>query len=554
MKLFRRIPPGFIIYFIICQALFTAANIPFYKRVSDTPPEQINPLVHKGPTDYFTYLTFIRESRDGAWQVPALYTTEPTQPSAIYVYYIAVGKAARIFSLSPVAAYHISRLVAAELFFLSVYLVAAALAGKRLAPWAALVGLFSTAPLLPFGKAVLTDAQQLRTAGSWWYNLDPVFRADWVPHHHFGVALMLLSIYTMIRWYSVAGRRLPVTAIGLAFVSSLTYPTTALVLLLWVPVTIWGIRGIREIRGEKRIGWESGNVKRITAGAVCIAAAAGAGLLITTREIGKGFPWSQWASWDIAIWNQQPNFERDFLLSGGLVLLAALPFALKELVKPRRLERVFAATWLITPYLLIPFANALGIAKIRFGFLSQFLPAGVFAVMAVSAVLTKISRRPLRILTLAALLGIFAWYTYPSTEYFYNWSAYIQQWEAPQTRIPRSIAEAVKYLAKNGEPHTTVLSDAAAGLILPAFAPVRVYYGHEVHTYDFWGKKRESVVRFYQVAMQEDEAAAFLRANDIRYVFYGPSEKSWGAGYGWYRSLPLRTWYQSQDVTVFEVY
>lgn len=540
-----RITRGIVFYILACQMLLAVANIPFYRRIRNTPDGFTSLKVHRGPTDYFTYLTFIRESRDGAWQVPALFTVPAAKPSFIYIFYIALGKVALITGLSPEAVYHLSRIFTAEVFFLAVLAVSVRLTGLRLGPWAAITGILSSAPILPFGQPILTDAAQFRTAGSWWYNLDPVFRADWVQHHYAGAAVMILAIYCLIGFYRHPSAGNMVTAVISGFVSAVIYPTTALITVFaFAASSVYAV--VRNYPGERKLSALN------SAAALGVALAAGIGVLVIRGEIAKGFPWSQWAVWDIAIWNQQPNFERDFLLSGGLVLVLALPVWLRALIRRSKPEMTLAAFWLMTPYLLLPFANRLGIAKIRFGFTAHFIPMGIFAVMGVAELMRKIRGKLLKIALAGGIAALFIGYTYPSSRYFYDWGAYVQEWESSLTVIPDGTRDAVNYLTRNSSDYPTVISEAHTGAMLPAYAPVRTYFGHVVHTRDYEVKK-SAVMRFFQVAMTESEAAAFLEENGIRYIFRGPDEKAWGKGFIWYRNLPVRVKYENRDVTVYEV-
>jgi hypothetical protein len=166
-----------ILLIILCQIPIVVTNIPFLRYRAQTVSGTEPTFVHGGHVDYFTYLTFIREAKDGAWSVPALYTTEPSRPSSVYVFYIALGKIAAIAGLEPAAAYHLARIIMTEMYAVSLSILIFVLAGPVSAVPVILVALAATTPLDMFGVRVWNYSEAWR----WWYNLDPLFRFDAVP-------------------------------------------------------------------------------------------------------------------------------------------------------------------------------------------------------------------------------------------------------------------------------------------------------------------------------------------------------------------------------------
>jgi len=87
---------------------------------------------------------------------------------------------------------------------------------------------------------------------------------------------------------------------------------------------------------------------------------------------------------------------------------------------------------------------------------------------------------------------------------------------------PVALTEAAHWLAANVEPDDVILGEPVTGNYLPAIVPARVFVGHWVATLHFEAK-RETARWFYRAPFDAGRLA-FLRANGIRYVVYGPHE------------------------------
>jgi uncharacterized membrane protein len=112
---------------------------------------------------------------------------------------------------------------------------------------------------------------------------------------------------------------------------------------------------------------------------------------------------------------------------------------------------------------------------------------------------------------------------------------------------PKDWMQGFSWLRDNSRAEDIVLSDFTAGNFIPAYAGNTVYYGHGVETNNPQGKK-DNVVKFFS-SDNTDEQKGFLLSSRIRYVFYGPQEKS-------YRTNELRVpnltiVYQNPLVTIY---
>lgn len=110
--------------------------------------------------------------------------------------------------------------------------------------------------------------------------------------------------------------------------------------------------------------------------------------------------------------------------------------------------------------------------------------------------------------------------------------------------------EAFEYLAAKSKPGDVVLSSYQTGNALPAWANVRVVIGHGPESANL-EMLRDIVRRFYSLAGNDQEKLNFIRVNNIKFIFYGPEERSLG---GWNPSDQsyLHSVYSSTNYEIFQ--
>ena len=92
---------------------------------------------------------------------------------------------------------------------------------------------------------------------------------------------------------------------------------------------------------------------------------------------------------------------------------------------------------------------------------------------------------------------------------------------------PAAEVRVAEWLIGHAEEGDLLVSDFPAGNFLPAWAPVRVYYGHGPETIDFETKK-ENILRFYAAETDDSWRRNFLSIHDVRFVLHGPTEQELG--------------------------
>lgn len=529
------------LYFILINIFIIVINIPLVIMYVKAPWGTYFPFIHQTEIDYYLYLSAIRESLQGAWTTPALFTSEATRSSLLYSFFIFLGKAAYLFRLSPIAVYHISRFIGTELMLAGIYLISSVYLQKKWVFWGALIGLISTVP-----PAWLVNRFNI-TSPSWWSGLDITGRLDFLPHHAFGVACLLFSVYCLLIFLE---RKLPkyVFFAGiLSFLSAITFPPAGLVPVLGIPICI-GLYFLKNLKAIPKI-----MVNYFLLFTLVVLPAV-LGLLILRQETLKGFPWSQWKVWDMYMWNTNAlTFNRDYYIGSGLLFVFSFIGAVKLWIKDKSFKWLFLSVWAFLPYALLPFTDLMEIGRIRVTFMANFVPMGIIGAYCVCQMMEKIKKVSRRIIAGFIIVAVLllAWgpvtYGYIKKKYDRMTFGYIN------IHIPVSYKKAMDYMGSLVNGHPVILGDEHIGAILPAFIPVKSYYGHLTQTEDFL-LKQGPIRKFYSGLMNGNEAEDFLSKGNISYVWVDPYEKDIykGAEVGKYKGL-LQKIYDSDGIEIYKV-
>ncbi len=85
-----------------------------------TPRDKVFSGFLLNPADGFTYLAKMRQGYQGAWAFRLPYTIRPGEPAFLFVYHLFLGHVARASGLAPLAVYHGARLLGGMALFLLV--------------------------------------------------------------------------------------------------------------------------------------------------------------------------------------------------------------------------------------------------------------------------------------------------------------------------------------------------------------------------------------------------------------------------------------------------
>jgi hypothetical protein len=530
---------GLIAFLIFGNMLFAVANIPALKLVNSK-PGYTSVWAHSFWEDYFWYLQFIRESRDGSWSIPDLHTFEPTKRTIAHTLsYIAFGKAAQIPGLTPIAAYHTARIISLELLLVSVYLVCQFFTGSGMAIWAAMIGLLSPPPFNVFGFELYGPPGDTWLPKAWDF-LGPFARVDRVPHHMMSAGLMLLGVILFIRIIRKPEKIGFLLTGIITFTASFIHPSSAILLIAGLPLSA----AINAIHGfvTDRI-----NPKKFLIPVLTTVIPSLTALFIVILEIRKGPPWSVWSWYDQNYFNSFPAYNRDFILGAGIIGLIALPQAILNLIKPKDLKKVILSVWFFLPYILLPVSGLFLVSKVRLPFIFNFVPMGILAVQTVTACIRPLEsqRRMLAPLIIGAGFVLFSFPTWKQEYHQLEMAAPLNN-----VQLPPGMAGAIGYIRNNVKPYARFLTSDVAGSILPAYVRTYTYVGDYNLTLDHDRKAGETEA-FFTGMMTPEEAKRLIYDNGVEYILAVPEL---GAGYGFYGySLKLTRVYDSPDASLWRV-
>lgn len=94
----------------------------------------------------------------------------------------------------------------------------------------------------------------------------------------------------------------------------------------------------------------------------------------------------------------------------------------------------------------------------------------------------------------------------------------------PWYYFPVSQQQAFEFLQTQTPPLSAVLSSYYIGNFIPALTDQRVYFGHLLQTPDT-SSKQQFLTEFYGQAMDESQALATLKQNQVKYVYFSDNEK-----------------------------
>ena len=460
------------------------------------------------PVDGFSYLAKMRQGADGFWTFGLPYVGIQGGRGAIFLLYLALGHLAAWLGASSIGVYLAARFVTCLAMFLACYaLLTLLLPSRQERLWAyalVLVGSGLGWVALPFGLL----ATDLLVAES-----IPFVSALANPHFPLAYALVAGTVWLVLSGSKLRFRLPGAVLCGTVLGMVLPFAVLSLVAVL----AVWLLL-------EFVLGRMGRSTLEPLAPAVTTACAGGVGAA----------PWILYDYWltrtdpGLAAWNLQNQTPSPpiwaFAAGFGLVLLLALLGAYVGRLWSSRNGRLLL-TWAATNAVLLylPFA------------LQRRLSLGLFVPMAAMAAigLVWLSNRPPRWRWVPMALFALA---IPSNGMVVT--AGLVSVARGETSLVETTGEvsAFQWIATHTPSEASILSAPLTGTRLPAFADVRVVVGHPFETPDY--QQRVSMVdRWFKGEVSPDQVLAGLASWNLKYVFYGPTEKALGPRPAWLDSL-----------------
>ena len=158
------------------------AFYPLYVQISYTPQDRFYTWMHGRYSDYYSYLSLIRQGATQFHQTNQ-FTTDITNPQYTHVFYLLIGRIGSFFHLNPIVIYHLTMVGCLLLFYFFTWrLISILLSG-----WfriLAMIFIFLTSPVPTVGGYSLFDIP-LNISSLWWTKSDIYQRLTLIPHHFF---------------------------------------------------------------------------------------------------------------------------------------------------------------------------------------------------------------------------------------------------------------------------------------------------------------------------------------------------------------------------------
>lgn len=464
------------------------------------------------PIDGNSYLAKMQEGWQGQWKFTLPYTAKPGEGGYLFLFYIFLGHLSRLFSLPLVLTFHLSR-VLAEVFLIITLYAFCQWVFKESRTWALRVfawiclGAGMGWTLFAFG-IVTTDL---------WVPEAYAFLSGYVnPHFPLGLALLL-----WILMWSEQDRLRYKVFIFLAGVALAVVLPFAVV----VGLAILAVYSAWHWLETRKLLWKD-----------VLAVFLGGGVYVLYQY------WITTTDPVLAGWNAQNLTPSpaiwDLIVSFSPAILLAAPVFLKFRRWEFHYSKKLCVAWFISSLVLILFPFSLQ-RRFLLGFL---IPVVVLAGIGIDQYF-KSKRSQRRVYTLALALSL------PSILVILMLGVFGITRLDQNLYMQKNEQTALTWLSQNSPQNAIVLAAPETGILIPAQTGRRVLYGHPFETVDAAAQKAK-VTSLLTGELPAGAAIEEITALKLNYVFYGPSEKSYGSP-AFLGSLP--TVYQNPDVTIYAV-
>lgn len=423
------------------------------------------------PIDGASYLAKMRQGLDGAWSFTLPYTAQPGAGAAINLYYLFLGHAARTLGWGLVFAFHAARLLGAAALCAALWRLLRSVLPEGQRIWALALALFGS------GLGWLAALSGTLTSDFWVAEAYPFLAAFANAHFPLGLALQIYLLTT-------APSR-PAVWLLAAVLLSVVYPFG------------WAV-ALAVLAGQLALArlWR-GNAHELWRRAIC--------------TLAGGLPYAAYALWIVrahpvlSAWNAQNLTPAppplDLLVSlAPAALLAAVGAYFVWRTRPEGLGGLLA--WALVCIVLVYFP--LGLQR-RF-ISGVYVPTAALAVYGAVKWLHSRGR--------AALIGLLL-LALPTNVLILFGAMQAARSQQPALYLHRDELAAYAWLQESAR-DALVLAPPENGLYLPAYATLRVWYGHPFETVQADARRAE-VEAFFA---GELDSAAFLAQHGFDFVLY----------------------------------
>ncbi|MFN8377348.1 MAG: hypothetical protein U0452_01650 [Anaerolineae bacterium] len=480
--------------------------------------------------DGASYLSKMRIGFEGGWLLQFLHTPEVHDGALMMVLYPALGHLARITGLDLIVVFHLARVVATLIMYISIYTLGSVLwAGvqaRRLFFLIAAIGFGFGWLLAPLTGMVTFPDLSIP-------EIFPYYSSLMNPHFPLAIAALALLIAQFILLMRPGAHAMPrwswLGTVILSLALALLYPQGlapfAAAVVFYLALVWWKER---KLPNQAMV-----HVVALIAPAVPVAVYLGV-------EVRFSDVLTEWNRQNVT--TAPPLWV---LLAGlGLPLLLGLPAMWRA---ARRMDRDGDRLMLIWLLCMLVFVFLPTNIQRRFA-VGMMIPVAFFAVRAIRGFwMVKLGARGGRLLVATSLVimtlsGLFITLAVPAPLLAGDGSSRLG------VVLPKDYTGILDWLATGATRADVVLAAEEVGAWIPGWTGARVVYGHPFETLDA-AAKLAAVQAWYALPAGPD-CSTLLSEYDVRYVVFGPLEARSGAG-ACTAGLELAA--RSGDVTVYAV-
>ena len=454
------------------------------------------PLVHNYPSDFYYYLSYVQQGREGTLLVTSRYTSELYPRQFVFTFFPLLGLAARLFGVSNPLIYTLARSVSGGLLLITSSLLAWYLFKQFRMVLCALALVIIGAPLW------YLDGSTIRQWGEYWTGFDVMLRIAFLPHHMTAYMMIPVILILLARGVTRGSVRYSVSAGIVAAVALWIHPAASLVVL------------VSTVPAVARRAWGNLRTLVIASPAYLLPVIPAVGYAALSRT---SFPWNAVSRYEQLV--TYPVGPLDYIGILGVVGILALIGVLRT-AKKRIFLWDLTCGWLVVPFVL-PFIipKFITISEVRFLQAAPYVPAAMLALEGFRVLVRlgsragigrKISAVILIIIIAVNGIGSFGASILRQLRYVSE-----NRWN-PLVFIPNDLADTISFLSPVGYADDVVLADGIVSALIPAFTNKRVVYGHPLAT-DYPRVREQDVYRFFSTTDPAD-AAEIVKQYRVRYI------------------------------------
>ncbi len=509
-----------------------------------TPPGQVFTGVYfAAPNDWFVYYSYINQAKSGKLLFDNLFTAENQVPT-LNIFWLAVGQLARLFDLSPLVAFQLTRIMLIPIFMVVAYLMIATIFIDQLRRAVSLLILsFSSGlGLLLINRLIQYPHNFSNGQFNWPMDL-------WVPEaftfltlhyspHFIASAILILIIFWLTLMFSLKNNYwYSVVAGGLGLVLFSFHPFHVLTVYGFILI-FFLVLIIRDQKWHWPLVWHHFIFSVLALPSVIYYL-----YLIKTDSV-MALRFLQNLTWTPPLWITLFSY-------GWLVVLAAGAIIWLVRNKQKSNRVLFLVVWAVFQFLLIFFP----VPWQRRMSEGLHFPLSLLTAIALVQIYfwSKKSQRALAKFTYEQRYGVALIFSltlivsnlFQLAVNYYMYANHLNLSYLDQTRL-----EAASWL--DNVPPGVVLNTAGNIInYLPAFSRQHVYVGHGVET-PFFGLKQTEVNWFFKTNRVAEIEKRFLENRNITLIYYGPDERKLGA-YEPSQKSYLRSIFSNDQVVIYQV-